>query len=96
MVLGARDAPREGILEGTLEMMGHQVHETEMVGLGKACREKGPSGFDIDSLVEGLVRKGLGAILVSGWFREIGWDDGTIVMPCSETEDGHNLRAGRT
>lgn len=35
-------------------------------------KEKGLSGFDSDCLVEGLVRKGLEKILVSGCSREIG------------------------
>ena len=39
-------------------------------------------------LSKGWVRKGLEEILVSGWFSGIGWDDGAIVTPCSETEDG--------
>ena len=72
------DLPNElacqGILEGALEMVRHQVYEIEMMGLGKACCEKGLSGFDIDCLVEGLVRKGLREILVSGWFREMIWE----------------------
>ena len=76
------------ILEGALERVRHQVHEIEMVALAAACREKGLSGFDIDCLVEGLVRKGLREILMSGWFREMEWEDGLIVMPCAETETG--------
>ena len=56
----------QGILEGALEMVKHQVHETEVVGLGKACCETGLNGFDIDCLVEGLVWKGVREILVRG------------------------------
>ena len=44
----------EGILEGALETVRHQVHEIEMVELGKAYRDKGLSGFDYGCLVEGL------------------------------------------
>ncbi|KAL9068145.1 MAG: hypothetical protein Q9161_006389 [Pseudevernia consocians] len=76
------------ILEGALEMVRHQVHEIEMVALGDACRDKGLSGFDIDCLVEGLVRKGLREILVSDWFRETEWEGGVIMMPCAGTENG--------
>ena len=76
------------ILEGALERVRHQVHEIELVTLGNACRDKGLSGFDIDCLVEGLVRKGLRQILVSGWFKEMEWEDGVIVLPCVETESG--------
>ena len=59
------------------------VHE-----LCQEVKEKNLSGLDVDCLVEGLVRKGLEEILVSGWFREIGCNDGTIVIPYSETENG--------
>ena len=76
------------VLEGALEMVRHQVDEIEMGVLGQACRKKGLSGFDIDCLVEGLVRKGLREILVSEWFREAEWEDGVIMMPCAGTEDG--------
>ena len=77
-----------GILEGALERVRHRLHEIEFVALGGACHKKGLSGFDIDCLVEGLVRKGLREILVSDWFREAEWEDGLVVMPCTETEIG--------
>lgn len=78
----------QGILEGALERVRHQLHEIEFVALGDACHKKGLSGFDIDCLVEGLVRKGLREILVSEWFKKKEWEDGVIVMPCTDTENG--------
>lgn len=76
------------ILEGALERVRHEVEEIEVVVLAHACCEKGMSGFDIDCLVEGLVRKGLRRILTSEWFREMRWLDGVITVPCTEVEDG--------
>ena len=48
----------EGILEGGLEVVRCQVHEIEMVELGKAGLEEGLSGVDIDCLVKGLGTEG--------------------------------------
>lgn len=76
------------ILEGALERVRHQVEDIEMVVLGVKCRDKGLSGFDIDCLVEGLVRKGLRGILMTEWFKEMDWEDEVILMPCAEAEDG--------
>lgn len=80
------------ILEGGLERVRHELQEIEIVVLSNACREKGLSGFDIDCVVEGLVRKGLREILVSEWFREMKWNDDVVVVPCMETEDGAKRR----
>ena len=76
------------ILEGALEQVRHQVREIDMVVLGETCREKGLSRFDIDCLLEGLVRKRLREILVSEWFKETEWEGGVIVILCAEMEDG--------
>ena len=48
------------------------------------------------SISTGLVCKELGGILMSGRSRVIVWDDGSTVMPYSETEVGDNRREGTT
>ncbi len=82
------------ILEGALETVRHQVQETELVALGDACREKGLSGFDIDCLVEGLLRKGLREILVSEWFRETEWEDDALCRDRKWCEEAKLGRCG--
>ncbi|KAI4244673.1 MAG: hypothetical protein L6R40_002877 [Gallowayella cf. fulva] len=76
------------ILGVALERVRHQVKEIEMVALGETCHERGLSGFDIDCVVEGLVRKGLRSIMVSEWFVETEWEDEVIVVPATEADSG--------
>ncbi|KAL8696403.1 MAG: hypothetical protein Q9224_002815 [Gallowayella concinna] len=82
------DLACQRILEGALERVRHQVEEVEMVVLGETCHERGLSGFDVDCVVEGLVRKGLRSIMMSEWFVEGTWKDGVIVIPATGAEDG--------
>ena len=74
------------ILEGALSEVRHEIDEEEFTVLGNTCAERGLSGFDIDCVVEGVIRKGMRAIMTSRFFREVQWNDERIVIPCLQED----------
>lgn len=78
------------ILEEGLSRMRNAVKSEELALLGELCASQGLSGFDIDCVLEGLVRKGLQYILASNHFNYAMWQDEEVVIPC-EAEDVDSL-----
>lgn len=76
------------ILEGALGRLYHQIEDSDFAKLGSQCHESGLSGYDIDCLVEGLLRRALRAIAVAKYFKKMELETDTIVIPCSEDEAG--------
>lgn len=76
------------ILKSALSRLRHELNDEELLKLGILCYERGLSGYDIDCLVEGLLRSSLRKIVLSTYFQEIDWDGGTIIIPCEEHDEG--------
>ena len=76
------------ILEGALARVRHDVEDIEIIFLGDECAARGLSGFDIDCVVEGLIRKGLREIILSKWFKASDWESKSVMIPCTESETG--------
>lgn len=76
------------IVSSALECVRHTVQDIEMVLLGDQCADKGLSGYDIDCLIEGLVRKGLRQIILSKYFRKMHWESRENMVPCGENDGG--------
>ena len=74
------------ILEGGLAKMRHRVRTDQMLALGEMCAYKGLTGFDVDCVIEGLVRKGLSCILSSDHFKFSIWEGKEVVIPCDEDD----------
>ncbi|KAF2440117.1 P-loop containing nucleoside triphosphate hydrolase protein [Karstenula rhodostoma CBS 690.94] len=78
----------QAIRKGALGRLRHALNDDEITRLGFLCHECGLPGYDIDCLVEGLLRSSLRKIVLSGYFQRLDWDEGTIVVPCNEDEEG--------
>jgi vacuolar protein-sorting-associated protein 4 len=74
----------QSILKGSLDRVNHNVSDEEFKRLGTTCHERGLSGYDIDCLVEGILRKALRNLVLAKWFK---WEDG-IAYPCEESGEG--------
>lgn len=75
------------ILKGALGRLRHTLNDDEFVRLGSLCHECGLSGYDIDCLVEGLLRSSLRKIVLAAYFQRLDWDKGTIIVPCNEDDE---------
>ncbi|KAL5381301.1 hypothetical protein DPSP01_007292 [Paraphaeosphaeria sporulosa] len=78
----------QAILKGALDRLRHTLSDDEFSKLGALCHECGLSGYDIDCLVEGLLRSSLRKIVLSAHFQRLDWVEGTILVPCDEDADG--------
>jgi vacuolar protein-sorting-associated protein 4 len=76
------------VLKGALDRLRHTLNDDELSRLGSLCHECGLSGYDIDCLVEGLLRSSLRKIVLSAHFQKLDWDKGTIFVPCHEGDEG--------
>ncbi|KAF2635185.1 AAA-domain-containing protein, partial [Massarina eburnea CBS 473.64] len=76
------------ILKGALDRLRHQLSDEDFTMLGSLCHDRAFSGYDVDCLVEGVLRRALRGIAVAKWFKRVDWDDGSIVVPCEGDEAG--------
>jgi vacuolar protein-sorting-associated protein 4 len=79
----------KSILKGSLGRLRTALcDEEEWEVLGLLCAERGLSGYDIDCLVEGMLRKATRGITLATWFKTVNWDGCDIAVPCTEEEEG--------
>lgn len=76
------------MLRRALSPLRHNVDDDDLAVLGLLSHEKRLSGYDIDCLVESQLRKAIRNITVSSHFRDMVWNDTTLVVPCSEDAEG--------
>ena len=76
------------ILKNTLGTVRHTVDDASLEQLGSMCYEENLSGFDIDTLVEGQLRRSIRSIVLATHFRNMEWDTKTIMIPCQAGDDG--------
>ena len=84
---------RQVLREGLAKVRHHVRDDADLLGLGQLCAELGLSGFDLDCIVEGLVRRGLRRILNSTHFKHTTWEGVEAVIPCDE-EDLEAIECG--
>ncbi|KAF2114276.1 P-loop containing nucleoside triphosphate hydrolase protein [Lophiotrema nucula] len=78
----------QSILRGALERVRSQLQEQDFAKLGTLCCERGLSGYDIDCMVEGMLRKALRGITVATFFKPMRWGDDTLIVPCQGSDEG--------
>lgn len=76
------------ILKGALDRLRHTLTEEDYALLGGLCYERGLSGYDIDCLVEGQLRKSIREITISKHFKQMEWREQRITVPCQADDDG--------
>lgn len=76
------------ILEEALGRLRHRLEPEDFSALGFLCHEKGLSGYDIDVLVEALLRRAIRNITVTNHFFRMPWEEGLIVVPCAADDPG--------
>ena len=74
------------ILEGALSRLRHRVDDAEFAVLGRVVYDRGLSGYDVDCLVEALLRKAIREITMASYFARIPWEDSEICVPCSRDD----------
>lgn len=74
------------ILEEALSRLRHHLDPEDFSVLGFLCHEKGLSGYDIDVLVEAILRRAIRNITVADHFVRVPWEDGHIIIPCTSEE----------
>jgi vacuolar protein-sorting-associated protein 4 len=76
------------ILQAAMNRLRHRLEEDDFTTLGVLCHEKSLSGYDIDVLVEALLRRAIRNISVATHFTRIPWKDGHIIVACAENAAG--------
>lgn len=76
----------QAVFSCALARVHHRIDEEGFEILGQQCAERGFSGFDIDCIVENLLRRGLREITLSRHFRELEWESQMVMVACSATE----------
>ncbi|KAJ9143433.1 p-loop containing nucleoside triphosphate hydrolase protein [Pleurostoma richardsiae] len=73
----------ETILKMGLGRLRHDLQDHDFAVLGLMCHEKGLTGYDIDCLIEALLRRAIRNITVAEFFIHRTMGDGTtILVPC--------------
>ncbi|GAM86248.1 hypothetical protein ANO11243_042600 [Dothideomycetidae sp. 11243] len=76
------------ILQIGLDRLRHTLTTSELEELGRMCHEENFSGFDIDTLIEGQLRRAIRGIVVARQFQVIDWEGKGIYVPCAAGDEG--------